>query len=60
MKYWFNKIFPLLIKLEENAGKPYYGLNLGLLGPNLGYRTLLDILALLIGRHCSKLSFYAI
>ena len=36
MKYLFNKIFPLLIKQEENAEKPHFGTNLGLLGPNLG------------------------
>ena len=29
-----NKIFPLLIK-KENAAKPHFGPDLGLLGPNL-------------------------
>ena len=36
MKYRFNKIFPLLIKPQENAEKLHFGPNLGLLGPNLG------------------------
>ena len=36
MKYQFNKIFLLLVKSEKNAGKPYFGPDLGLLGPTLG------------------------
>ena len=37
MKYQFNKIFPLLIKQEKNAGKPHFKQDLGLLGPNMGH-----------------------
>ena len=48
MKYKFNKIFPLLIKLEENAGKLHFVPDLGLLGPNLGHNFFFfDVSALL-------------
>ena len=49
MKRQFNKIFPLLIKQEENTGKPHFGPNLGLLGPNLGHKFFLDV------KDCPKL-----
>ena len=38
MKHQFNKTFPLLIKQEENAEKPHFGPDLGLLGHNLGHK----------------------
>ena len=59
MKYQFNNIFPLLIK-KENAGKPHFGPDLGLLSPNLGYKFFLEILALLDNKHCPKLQSCAI
>ena len=38
MKYQFNKMFPLSIHGEENADKPQFGHDLGLLVPNLGHK----------------------
>ena len=55
MKYKFRNIFPLLIKKEENAGKPHLALGLGLLRPNLVHKYFLDISALLDVRHCLRL-----
>ena len=51
MKLKFNKIFLLLIKLEENAGKPHFGTDLGLLGPNLDHNFFLRFQLL----DCTKL-----
>ena len=60
MKNQFNKIFPLLIKYDENAGKTHFGPDLGLLSPNLRHKLFLEVLALLDVRHCHKLQSCAI
>ena len=55
MKYQFNKTFPLLIKLDENAEKPHFNPKFGLLGPNFGHIFFFEVSALLDARYCSKL-----
>ena len=37
MKYQLIKIFPLVKKKKKNAGKPHFGTDLGLLGPNMDH-----------------------
>ena len=46
-----------IIQTQENSKKPYFRPDLGLLGPNSGHQNFFIILVM---RHCSKLSFYAI
>ena len=62
MKYKFNKIFHLLIKQKEIAGKPHVVPDLRLLGPNLGRKTFFffEVSAILDVTHCPKLQFCAI
>ena len=59
IKYQLNTIF--LIK-EENAGKPPFGRDLGLLGPYLGQNHFLEVSALLAVStlHWSKLQSCAV
>ena len=54
MKYQFNKIFPLLIKKEETAGKLHFDTNLGLLDPNsvIWVKFFFDVSTLLTVTHC--------
>ena len=42
---------------EENAGKPHFGLDLGLLGSYLVHNVFLEVSAILDVRHCPKLQF---
>ena len=55
MKYQLNKIFPILIKWEENDGKSHFNRDLGLLGPTFESLIFLEVSALLDVRHCPKL-----
>ena len=47
----------LMIQTQENGKKPYFGPDLGPLGPNSSHQ---KFFIKLVGRNCSKLSSYAI
>ena len=59
MRHQFNKIFPQLIKEEENAGKPRFSPDLSLC-PNFGHKFFFEVSALLNVRHRPKLQSSAI
>ena len=42
------------------SGKPHFVPDLGLFGPNLGYKFFFEVSALLDVRHCPKLQYFAI
>ena len=50
----FNKL------KRKNTGKPHFGPDLGMLGPNLGHKYFLKVSALLVGGPCPKLQSCAI
>ena len=63
MKYQFPQyqdLFSFNKLKRKNTGKPHFGPDLGILGPNLGHKCFLKILALLDVGHCPKLQSCAI